>query len=620
MKIQARILIMLATVSLLALAVLVGVLLTVVAPAFEQLDQEQATKNINRVKQSLANELAVLDQKVVDWAHWNDTYAFVLDASPDYIAANLQSSSLTNLNVSFMAFFDPGGKPVWAGGYDAANEEAKDFAALADPAQTRALTTGRQRSVHGLLVMDGRNYLISAGDILDSDGNGPSHGTLAIGREIDEALLGDLKSRTEVNFRTEPHELGRSNAAPDGPILVAETAELLTHRITLRDVNDIPLLDIYIETPRDAGLLGHASIGIAITLMISTILLIMIALALAINMLIIRPVHQINLAMGDVANSADLEKRLGWHRGDEFGTLARQFDHMLEQLAHARRDLLELTFKIGRSDLATGMFHNVRNAMSPLANQVHRAVATLTGAEDGHAERAFAELKDESTEPARKTRLIDFLAAAWSQATARQQSIRRELEAATGQLAAIEQILNQQEGPNVAASTESLPLAFLIRESLNFFGTSQLATANIEIEPSVEAMPPVAVQRLPMIHVIYNVIANAVSAIEARDDGAGRVLMRAGLTPENGMVRLEIVDNGIGAAIHSLTDIFRPGYTTKKDQKGGEGLHWCANTMAACGGRMWAESAGPGKGMTIFIEIPQATAQQPTPTTPRHAA
>ena len=240
MKIQARILIMLATVSLLALAVLVGVLLTVVAPAFEQLDQEQATKNINRVKQSLANELAVLDQKVVDWAHWNDTYAFVLDASPDYIAANLQSSSLTNLNVSFMAFFDPGGKPVWAGGYDAANEEAKDFAALADPAQTRALTTGRQRSVHGLLVMDGRNYLISAGDILDSDGNGPSHGTLAIGREIDEALLGDLKSRTEVNFRTEPHELGRSNAAPDGPILVAETAELLTHRITLRDVNDIP--------------------------------------------------------------------------------------------------------------------------------------------------------------------------------------------------------------------------------------------------------------------------------------------------------------------------------------------------------------------------------------------
>lgn len=626
MKIQARILIMLATVSLLALAVLVGVLLMVVAPAFEQLDHEQATKNINRVKQSLANELAVLDQTVVDWGHWNDTYTFVLDASPDYMASNLQPSSLSNLDVSFMAFYDTSGKPVWASGYDSETEEAKDFTALADPARAGALTTGRERSIHGLMVMGGRNYLISAGDILDSDGNGPSHGTLVIGREIDEALLENLKSRTEVNFRTQPHELGRTDAAPDGPALVAETAGLLTHRIILRDVNDIQLLDIYIETPRDAGLLGHAAIGIAIGLMISTILLIMIALAIVINMLIVRPVHQINAAMQDVASSADLEKRLGWHRGDEFGTLARQFDHMLEQLAHARRDLLELTFKIGRSDLATGMFHNVRNAMSPLANQMHRAVATLSGAEDGHAERSFAELKNENTDPTRKKRLIEFLAAAWSQAITRQQSIRRELEAATGQLAAIEQILNQQEAPDVAVSTESLPLAFLIRESLNFFGTSQLATANIEIEPSVDAMPLVAVQRLPMIHVIYNVIANAVSAIEAHGGGAGgagvagRVLMRAGIVPENGMIRLEIVDNGIGAEIHSLIDIFRPGYTTKKDQKGGEGLHWCANTMAACGGRMWAESAGPGKGMTIFIEIPQATAQQPTPTTPRHAA
>lgn len=615
MKIQSRILLLLASIFVVSLATLAAVLFAVILPAFEQLDNAQAVKNLRRIEQGIANELQILDQKVVDWGHWTETYLFVESGSLDYIAANLQAGSLLNLNVDFMAFYDGAGKTVWAGGYDPETEQPRDFAGLSDPVQMSPLLgLARMQPTNGLLIVDGQYYLVSAGDIFDSDGNGPSRGTLVIGRAFDDAFREELAHRTEVTFTatpgtTTPAAIGVERpAATNGSHRIGITATTLVDRLSLPELAGAAPLDLDIETYRDASSVGQASIIIAGIMLVAMAFAILLIIAYAINVLVVGPIRRINTAMSEVASSADLEKRLAWSRRDEFGTLAGQFDHMLEQLALARRDLLELTFKIGRSDLATGMFHNIRNALSPLANQLHRAAASLAPAPEGHVDRALMELGDEAVDPVRRQKLLAFLATAWSQAIGHQRNARRDIDAAAGQMAAIEQILNQQHNQDAAISTESLQLPFLLKESLNFFGADQLAVGNVVTDPSLAAMPAVAVQRLPMIHVIYNVIANAISAIEARGGGDGRILVRASNRPEKSAVRLEIVDNGIGVELTSLADLFRPGYTTKTDKKGGEGLHWCANTMAACGGRIWAESAGPGKGMTILIDIPHATA------------
>lgn len=611
MKIQPRILVLLASVLIVSLVIMSAVMLAVVTPAFERLDRDQAIKNVKRVEQSIANELEGLDETVADWANWNESYVFALDRSEEYITANLQASSLLNLGVTFMGFFDNMGEVAWVGSYDPVTKEALTIPGLSEPAQMApVLAAANATPVHGLLAIDSRYFFISASDILDNDGNGPSHGTLIMGREIDDALLQDLQQRTEVVFRMQPRqsEPGDGEAAPSGPTQIAQGDDFLRHRITLKDVGGIDRLDLDIETPRDASAVGRNSVLIATVLLIVTALLTMVVIAVAVNGLIVRPIRQINLAMRDVGESADLEKRLRWTRRDELGILARQFDHMLEQIADARRDLLELTFKIGRSDLAVGMFHNLRNAMSPLANQLHRALESLTPTGGEQVKRALTELKDVATDAGRKARLLDFLAAAWSQDETSRQAAGREIDAATGQLVAIEKLLNRQhDSQDAAVSTEALSLPFLVNESLAFFGTGQLAIANIEIDASLGVMPLVAVQRLPMIHVLYNVIANAITAIQNKGDKPGHVVMKAASDPQKGVVLMEIVDNGIGVDVTMLNDIFRSGYTTKRDKKGGEGLHWCANTMAACGGRIWAKSAGIGDGMTIFIEIPQAS-------------
>jgi sensor histidine kinase regulating citrate/malate metabolism len=68
---------------------------------------------------------------------------------------------------------------------------------------------------------------------------------------------------------------------------------------------------------------------------------------------------------------------------------------------------------------------------------------------------------------------------------------------------------------------------------------------------------------------------------------------------------LRCADDGVGIASDCLERIFDKGYSTKSRQTNfGIGLHWCANALAALGGRVWATSEGLGRGACIHVLLP----------------
>jgi two-component system, NtrC family, sensor kinase len=53
--------------------------------------------------------------------------------------------------------------------------------------------------------------------------------------------------------------------------------------------------------------------------------------------------------------------------------------------------------------------------------------------------------------------------------------------------------------------------------------------------------------------------------------------------------------------------VFDKGFSTKsRETNYGIGLHWCANAIAALGGRIWAASEGPGLGASMHLMLPLA--------------
>ena len=70
---------------------------------------------------------------------------------------------------------------------------------------------------------------------------------------------------------------------------------------------------------------------------------------------------------------------------------------------------------------------------------------------------------------------------------------------------------------------------------------------------------------------------------------------------------VQVRDEGIGLEAAELTQLFRRGYRTlpARGVAGeGLGLYFSKGIIAAHGGRMWAESAGPGKGSTFCFTLP----------------
>jgi sensor histidine kinase regulating citrate/malate metabolism len=69
-------------------------------------------------------------------------------------------------------------------------------------------------------------------------------------------------------------------------------------------------------------------------------------------------------------------------------------------------------------------------------------------------------------------------------------------------------------------------------------------------------------------------------------------------------------DSGAGIEASQISNLFGRGFSTKKTKTGGIGLHWSANSVAAMGGRMYAESEGPGRGASFHIVLPIATSAE----------
>ena len=132
----------------------------------------------------------------------------------------------------------------------------------------------------------------------------------------------------------------------------------------------------------------------------------------------------------------------------------------------------------------------------------------------------------------------------------------------------------------------------------------QADEAGIDIAAQVEpGIPPIRGDERKLRQVFYNLVANAVKFTSR----GGAVTVRARLG--DAKVRVEVVDTGVGIMAADLERIFLPfeqahADTNQRFKGTGLGLSIARGLVEQHGGRLWAESAGPGQGATFFIELP----------------
>ncbi len=114
-------------------------------------------------------------------------------------------------------------------------------------------------------------------------------------------------------------------------------------------------------------------------------------------------------------------------------------------------------------------------------------------------------------------------------------------------------------------------------------------------------LPRVSCDRNQVQQVLINLIQNAIQAVEDR----GEIVVTTALGPEEGAVRITVMDNGPGITPDVLSHIFEPFFTTKPSGTG-LGLSICYGIVDRHHGRIWAESPTPanGHGAAFTVELP----------------
>jgi signal transduction histidine kinase len=117
-------------------------------------------------------------------------------------------------------------------------------------------------------------------------------------------------------------------------------------------------------------------------------------------------------------------------------------------------------------------------------------------------------------------------------------------------------------------------------------------------------LPLVSGDRVHLSQVLLNLIMNGMDAIQASPGSNKRVLIEA-QSREQGKVEVAVTDTGPGIPPEAIGKVFDPFYTTKSGGLG-MGLPISRTIIEAHGGRLWAESAPSGRGLTFRFTLFQA--------------
>jgi PAS domain S-box-containing protein len=337
------------------IAVLYSVSSTILMGDYADLEQQNTHKNVERVLDALANELANLDMKASDWAVWDDTYAFIENANPAYIQSNLTDTALVDLKVNTMLFFNTANRVVFGKAVDLASEKEvpvpPSIHAHLSADSLLLKHSDLESAHHGVVLLPEGPMLVVSRPIITSERKGPIRGTLIFGRYLDADQVEQIGKLTHLSILM--HRIGdpqtpadftavQDSMTKDMPTTVRPlNADTIAGYGLILDVYGNPALIVRAEMPRAIYKQGRTSLRYFLSsLLIAELIFGLVSLLLLERLVLSRLVH-LHADVSRVGASRDLSLRVAVPGSDELTGLAGAINGTLEALEVAQQQRRE---------------------------------------------------------------------------------------------------------------------------------------------------------------------------------------------------------------------------------------------------------------------------------------
>ena len=615
MRVRAKVSIVLAALFVALIAAQWTIEQRLMLPKFVELERASAHTDMQRVAFAVEREQQALGAQAADWGNWRELWRYMRDHNRAFAEASLTDISFHTAKIDYMAVIASSGKFTWSTGLGA---DGKPLAIrlnkdnTLEPSWASALAQGQP--IGGLIATNAGVLVASGAPILDGMGHGPSRGMVIMGRLLNGPELIRLSTQAQVHLDM---RLWGKDPAADAILLAKHqsgSAQLTETETTTRieqvfsSLSGQPLLTLGITVPRTITQHGAVAVRYSTLLLGVAAAVVLATLLILLGRIVLSPLARVTDHAQRIAAADDLAARLAYDRKDELGTLAKAFDNMVERVAQSRRELIDRSFESGAAENASGVLHNLGNAMTPLAVNVAKLQQQLSAVNTTDLHAALNELQHGSPDAERLRDLQQFVqlsAAELAHTLSRGSERLRDITGQAGIIQAVlaEQRQHQRSGPVLVPITP----AELLSRSLQQVAAAHRDRLDLEVSPALAAMGTLSLPCTTLGMVLQNLIQNAAEAAACAGLARARLKIGAELIEADGQytLRFEISDDAIGIAADDLPKLFQKGYSTKSQAtNSGLGLHWCANTLRALGGGISAHSEGLGRGTRFEVLIP----------------
>ncbi len=317
--------------------------------------------NTVRVANFLDEEVQKLDDIIVDWAVWNDSYQFMQKRRPDFVRSNLNDRTLGSLDLAFIAFVDNESRIVWS----ASRQADGGFMQQLDKAvrelivrQTKMLLPDDQEGrIRGIAKLQDTFTVIASCPISDSEGTAPKLGTLVMGRNLTEAIIKKIEEKTRLRFSLADHfdsaPLGRlvrtehlQTASADLAIHIYDTNETtLSGHVKLKDITGDQAIDLIVSGDKEILRLGQSASRKSSLILISGGIALIGCILFLIEKKVLRRILSIKSQITEINKTINVfgaKKDITISGDDEISELARYISLYISQITNYKLNLENL--------------------------------------------------------------------------------------------------------------------------------------------------------------------------------------------------------------------------------------------------------------------------------------
>ena len=313
--------------------------------SIEDLEKEQATLQLQRVKDGFSFTEELMKQTANDWSKWDETYDFVEGANPLFPESNFYIDALDSIKMNMAIIYSLDKTRIYEIAYDF-NEweqvnidqsiinqiEQSDFINHYESMQTYS----------GLLTNQEQLMIVVASPIMRSDYGGEPNGTLVFVKIVDDELIDSLQRITGITFSI------AQNETLDEDKLIQLT-ELGSYRMNVKGlIQDINLnhnLLLDMDISMEASIIIRDSISYVTSIIAIILFMFLIILVFMLDQQMFKRIYKMRDNIIHLEELNDIKLRLDADdKKDEISYIGSEINRLIDKLESSYNEINRIAY------------------------------------------------------------------------------------------------------------------------------------------------------------------------------------------------------------------------------------------------------------------------------------